>query len=85
MEGNSDMAIDEKKHRIIWLDEYCEYCGEQLNSWDKRVAKVLYITILTRKEKRKKKSLKKEKKLWKKESWQYIRRYLKMVGILWII
>ena len=45
MEGNSDMAIDEKKHRIIWLDEYCEYCGEQLNSWDKRVAKVLYFNF----------------------------------------
>jgi len=30
-----------KSHKIQWLDEYCEYCGEQVNSWDKRVAKAL--------------------------------------------
>lgn len=37
------MTDENTSHKIKWLDEYCEYCGEQLNSWDKRVAKVLYF------------------------------------------
>ena len=24
-----------------WLEEYCHICGRQLNTWDKKVAKVL--------------------------------------------
>ena len=24
-----------------WLDEYCNSCGRQINTWDKRISKVL--------------------------------------------
>lgn len=27
--------------KIRWLDESCNICGRQLNSWDKRVSKAL--------------------------------------------
>ena len=27
--------------KITWLDEYCNVCGEQLNSWDMRISKAL--------------------------------------------
>lgn len=27
--------------KIKWIDEYCEYCEAQMNSWDKRVDKAL--------------------------------------------
>lgn len=33
---------EQNSHKVVWLDEYCEYCGKQLNSWDNRIAKVLY-------------------------------------------
>lgn len=32
---------NEQRHKLIWLDEYCEYCGEQINSWDKRIGKAM--------------------------------------------
>lgn len=35
----------DKRHRAKWLDEYCEYCGEQINSWDRRVAKAMAFTF----------------------------------------
>lgn len=28
-------------NKVKWYDEYCEYCENQINSWDKRVAKAL--------------------------------------------
>ncbi len=27
--------------KVKWLDEYCYACGQQLNSWDKRLSKTL--------------------------------------------
>lgn len=27
--------------KVKWLDEDCNLCGKQLNSWDKRVSKTL--------------------------------------------
>jgi predicted amidophosphoribosyltransferase len=27
--------------KVKWLDEYCNQCGAQLNSWDKRCSKAL--------------------------------------------
>ena len=27
--------------KIKWLDEYCNICGRQLNSWDKRCSNAL--------------------------------------------
>jgi len=27
--------------KIKWLDEKCNICGQQLNSWDKRLSKAL--------------------------------------------
>ena len=29
--------------KIKWYDEQCEYCGERINSWDKRIAKALHF------------------------------------------
>lgn len=29
------------EQKLQWLDEYCEYCNDQINSWDKRCAKAL--------------------------------------------
>lgn len=29
--------------KLQWYDEYCEYCGEQINSWDKRIGKTLHF------------------------------------------
>lgn len=26
---------------LKWLDEACNNCGQQINSWDKRISKVL--------------------------------------------
>lgn len=31
--------------RITWYDEFCEYCGAQINSWDKRISKTLQFTF----------------------------------------
>lgn len=28
-------------NQLKWLDEYCNACGSQLNSWDKRLSKTL--------------------------------------------
>ena len=36
---------DETKMKLKWLDECCEYCGEQINSWDKRVGNALMFTF----------------------------------------
>ena len=27
--------------KVKWLDAYCHVCGQQLNSWDARISKVL--------------------------------------------
>lgn len=27
--------------KVKWLDEYCNNCGCQINSWDKRISKTL--------------------------------------------
>lgn len=35
---------NEKGMKLKWLEKYCEYCGEQLNSWDERVGKALMFT-----------------------------------------
>lgn len=32
-------------NKLKWLDETCEYCGEQLNSWDARIGKTLCFTF----------------------------------------
>lgn len=29
------------REKIKWLDEYCNECGNQINSWDKRCNKAL--------------------------------------------
>lgn len=29
------------EQRVRWLDETCNCCGRQINSWDKRVSKAL--------------------------------------------
>lgn len=34
------MVNSNDKH-IRWLEDYCHYCGSQLNSWDVRVSKAL--------------------------------------------
>ena len=31
----------EKKQKVRWLDQDCNKCGRQLNSWDARVSKTL--------------------------------------------
>lgn len=28
---------------VKWLDEECETCGEQMNSWDKRLSKTFKV------------------------------------------
>lgn len=33
--------MSDKGMKLKWLDEYCEYCERQMNSWDKRVGKAL--------------------------------------------
>ena len=33
--------MDSEKPKVKWLDEYCNVCGEQLNSWDKRCSNAL--------------------------------------------
>lgn len=33
------------EQHVKWFDEYCEYCGEQVNSWDKRVANTLHFNF----------------------------------------
>ncbi len=30
-----------KVPRVRWLEQYCNSCGEQLNSWDARLSKTL--------------------------------------------
>lgn len=32
---------DSNDKYIRWLEDYCHYCGNQLNSWDVRVSKAL--------------------------------------------
>lgn len=27
--------------KVKWIDEYCNSCGQQLNTWDKRLSKTL--------------------------------------------
>ncbi len=27
--------------KLKWLDEYCNCCGNQLNSWDKKISRAL--------------------------------------------
>ena len=29
------------KQKLRWLDENCNCCGRQINSWDKRISKTL--------------------------------------------
>lgn len=29
------------EEKVKWLDEYCNVCGEQINSWDKRCSNAL--------------------------------------------
>ena len=29
--------------QVKWLDEYCEDCGRQMNSWDKRLSKTFKV------------------------------------------
>ncbi len=31
--------------KVKWLDEYCNACGAQLNSWDSRLSKTLAYKI----------------------------------------
>lgn len=31
------------RNHVRWLDDYCVYCGRQLNSWDQRIAHALQI------------------------------------------
>lgn len=39
------MMREERKMRVRWLDEQCNICGSQLNSWDKRLSKTLAYKI----------------------------------------
>ena len=38
-----DKYNNQSADKVRWLDEYCVYCGKQLNSWDERIAKALMI------------------------------------------
>lgn len=31
--------------KLVWYDEPCAYCGENINSWDKRVSKAMCFTF----------------------------------------
>ena len=37
--------MSNKGMKLKWLDEYCEYCDRQMNSWDKRVGKALMFSF----------------------------------------
>lgn len=39
--GKSILGSDSKPEHVRWLDDYCHYCGCQLNSWDVKVSKAL--------------------------------------------
>lgn len=41
MQWDANGVIGGSKVEVEWMGEYCNICGCQLNSWDKRLSKTL--------------------------------------------